>query len=154
MDGQNAADILTDPGLILPLNSEKKIKDYAKGMLLEDYEKVEELYPDIEERISKVKGLMSDLFTHKRKKGKKFKKRKSSLGDDKEKKKVRFNVSNTIYEETRAINEESDSILDPLSVYSYNSPPGEFNDDIVVSSTHSSMHMPSNMRRHSGTLLT
>jgi hypothetical protein len=65
------------------MDSEKKIKEVAKSVLLEEYEKVEEIYPDIEERISKVRGLMSELFIHKSKKSSsKIKKRKSSLGDD------------------------------------------------------------------------
>ena len=47
-------------------------------------EKVEEIYPDIEERISKVKGLMSDLFIHKKKKTtlSSTRRRKPSIGDD------------------------------------------------------------------------
>ena len=44
---------------MLPVSSENLIKEAAKQALLEDYEKVEELIPDIEEKISKVKGLMS-----------------------------------------------------------------------------------------------
>jgi hypothetical protein len=55
----------------------------CKTVLLEEYEKVEEIYPDIEERISKVKGLMSDLFIHKKKNaGVKRRKRSSIIIDD------------------------------------------------------------------------
>jgi hypothetical protein len=32
----------------------------CKTVLLEEYEKVEEIYPDIEERISKVKGVLNN----------------------------------------------------------------------------------------------
>jgi len=39
-------------------------------VLLDDYELVEAKIPDIEEKIAKVKGLMSDLFTFKLKKKK------------------------------------------------------------------------------------
>jgi hypothetical protein len=121
-------------------------------VLLEDYEKVEEIYPDIEERISRVRGLMSELFVHKKKNNKKSRRRKNSIGEDNQKKKVRFNISNTIYEETSAIHEESDSLIEPLSIYSNNSPPGELNDEIMVSSTHSSMHGGAlSERRHSQT---
>jgi hypothetical protein len=71
--------------------------------------------------------------------------------DDGHKKKVRFNISSTIYEEASAIHDESDSLIEPLSIYSNNSPPGELiNDEIIVSSTHSSMH--NQERRHSGNL--
>lgn len=71
--------------------------------------------------------------------------------DDGHKKKVRFNISSTIYEEASAIHDESDSLIEPLSIYSNNSPPGELiNDEIMVSSTHSSMH--NQERRHSGNL--
>lgn len=82
---------------------------------------------------------MSELFIHKKKRKHAGKKRKNSLGEDSHKKKVRFNISNTIYEEISAIHDESDSLLEPLSIYSNNSPP-ELNDDIMVSSTHSSLH--------------
>lgn len=51
-------------------------------MLLEEYEKVEEIYPDIEERISKVKGLMSELFIHKKLNNQRLRKRKNSVGED------------------------------------------------------------------------
>lgn len=53
---------------MLPAGSENIIKEAAKSALLDDYEKVEELVPDIEEKISKVKGLMSQLFLYKKKK--------------------------------------------------------------------------------------
>lgn len=109
--------------------------------MLDEYEKIEEQYPDIEERISKVKGLMSDLFIHKKKnKGQKKRRKTSIIVDDAQKKKVRFNISSTIYEETSGIQEESDSLIEPLSIYSNSSPPGELNDDLIVSSTHSSLH--------------
>jgi len=93
---------------------------------------------------------MSELFVHKKRKNKSHsRKRKGSiLGDDNQKKKVRFNISNTIYEEASAIHDESDSLIEPLSIYSNISPPGELNDDIMVSSTHSSLHAMSE-RRHS-----
>jgi hypothetical protein len=66
---------------------------------------------------------------------------------------VRFNISNTIYEETSGIHEESDSLIEPLSIYSNNSPPGELNDDIIVSSTHSSVHNGVIERRDSNNAL-
>ena len=50
-------------------------------LMLEQYEKIEELYPDIEVRISKVKGLMSELFKNKNNRQKLTKKRrKHSIG--------------------------------------------------------------------------
>jgi hypothetical protein len=67
LDGKSAADILTNQNILLPMNSDFKIKEVAKSVMLEEYEKVEEIYPDIEERISKIKGLMSELFIHKKK---------------------------------------------------------------------------------------
>lgn len=84
---------------------------------------------------------MSELLTHKKKKKTHARKRRGSIiGEDGHKKKVRFNISNTIYEEASAINDESDSLIEPLSIYSNISPPGELNEDIMVSSTHSSLH--------------
>lgn len=62
--------MLTDQSLILPLSSELPIRDAAKSAILDDYEKLELIYPDIEARISQVKGLMSELFVHKRRKSK------------------------------------------------------------------------------------
>ena len=94
---------------------------------------------------------MSELFTHKRSKKSSSRKRKGSvLGEDSQKKKVRFNISNTIYEEASAIHDESDSMIEPMSIYSNSSPPGELNDDIMVSSTHSGLHALTYERRHSG----
>lgn len=70
MDGFAALHILTESKILIPENSESIIKDTAKSVLLDEYEIVEKQIPDIEEKISKVKGLMSDLFTHKLKKKK------------------------------------------------------------------------------------
>lgn len=57
--------------------SEKDIKDAAKSVFLEEYERMFEKDPDLEEKVFKVKGLMSDLLTH-RKNKKKFKNRRRS----------------------------------------------------------------------------
>ena len=83
MDFKSAVEILTNCSLVFPNGSDLPIKDAAKTVLLEDYEKAEELYPDIEVRISKVKGLMSELFTFKKKKRSHHRKRKNSIvGED------------------------------------------------------------------------
>ena len=118
-------------------------------MLLEEYEAVEKQYPDIEERIAKVRGLMSELFTHrqKRKKGRRSSRTNTIVIDDVgSKKKVRFNISSTIYEEASAIiHDESDFMIEPLSIYSNNSPPGELiNDEIIggAPSSTRSLSMP------------
>lgn len=95
---------------------------------------------------------MSDLFTHKLKKkkagasGSRGRRKGSIIIDDGvSKKRVRFNISSTIYEEASAIiHDESDSMIEPLSIYSNNSPPGELiNDEIMggASSTRS-LSMP------------
>jgi hypothetical protein len=71
---------------------------------------------------------MSDLLTHKKKKVKSVRRRRSSIStgnDDQTRKKVRFNISSTIYEDVSAIQDESMSIIEPLSIYSTNSPPAE-----------------------------
>ena len=97
---------------------------------------------------------MSDLFTHKLKKkkspgGQSKKNRKGSIviDDAGSKKKVRFNISSTIYEEASAIiHDESDSMIEPLSIYSNSSPPGELaiNEDIIggAPSSTRSLSMP------------
>ena len=89
--------------------------------------------PEIEEKIFKVKGLMSELLTFKKKKTKfSFRKRKNSmtLGNDdtNQRKKVRFNISSTIYEDSSALRDDSVSIIEPLSIYSNVSPPQELVD--------------------------
>lgn len=107
---------------------------------------------------------MSELFLHKIKKHGITRKRKGSIiGDDGQKKKVRFNISSTIYEEACSArdHDESYSLIEPLSIYSNNSPPGEINetqiihwltqnDEYMVSSSHSSLHVPE--RRGSATV--
>ena len=78
-----------------------------------------------------MKGLMSQLLTHKKNARVKpiRKRRRSSIGgnqdDLNQKKKVRFNISSTIYEDTSAMQDESVSLIEPLSIYSNVSPPGE-----------------------------
>ena len=103
MDVQTATEILTNPEIVLPLISEKNIRNAAKTIFLEDYERLIEEEPEIEEKIFKVKGLMSELLTYKKKKAKPFRKRKNSTNvgneDASQKKKVRFNISSTIYED-------------------------------------------------------
>ena len=132
---------------------------------------MERQIPDIEERISKVKGLMSDLFTHKLKKKKggaaggsssgsrRGKKGTIVIDEGGSKKRVRFNISSTIYEEASAIiHDESDSMIEPLSIYSHSSPPGELiNDEIIggaPSSTRSlTMPMVSERRSSEGIII-
>jgi len=89
---------------------------------------------------------MSELFTHKKKRVKSIRKRKNSLGadDDKSKKKVRFNISSTVYEDVSAMADDSVSIIEPLSIYSNVSPPGELAD---VSLPHSAFSVPQNSLR-------
>jgi hypothetical protein len=156
MDGAGALHILTDMKILLPATSDQLVKDAAKTVLLDEYEAVEKQIPDIEERISNVKGLMSDLFTHKLKKKKsgmsRGRNRKGSIIIDEggSKKKVRFNISSTIYEEASAINhDESDSMIEPLSIYSNNSPPGELNDELMggVASSTRSLSIPTTVER-------
>lgn len=138
LDGFSSLNVLTQFTGDIPLQSEQNIKDAAKSVLLDDYELVESKIPDIEEKIAKVKGLMSDLFTFKLKKKKSpassRKQRKGTIviDDAGSKKKVRFNISSTIYEEASAIiHDESDSMIEPLSIYSNSSPPGELAIDII-----------------------
>jgi hypothetical protein len=123
---------------------------------------VESKIPDIEERIAKVKGLMSDLFTFKLKKKKSpptsRKQRKGTIviDDAGSKKKVRFNISSTIYEEASAIiHDESDSMIEPLSIYSNSSPPGELAIDIIgggAPSSTRSLSMPTVSERRNSEL--
>ena len=83
--------------------------------------------PELEEKIFAVKGLMSELLTHKKKKVKSTRRRRSSIGQNEDsgsaRKKVRFNISSTIYEDASALQDESMSIIEPLSIYSTVSPP-------------------------------
>jgi hypothetical protein len=100
---------------------------------LEDYDVLLENDPELEERIFKVKGLMSELLTHKKKrKVRTVRRRRSLLGlnDDagSSRKRVRFNISSTIYEDASALQDESMSMIEPLSIYSTVSPPQELAD--------------------------
>ena len=122
MDGQDALYILTDTDLVLPESSDFTIRNEAKTVLLEEYEKVEDQVPDIEEKIAKVKGLMSTLLTHKAQKKTRKNRRRNSANsgiDDQNKKRVRFNIPSTIYDDlSSAYHDESDSMMEPLSVIS------------------------------------
>lgn len=66
IDGISALEILTSNSVMLPPDSEAIVKDMCKSVLLHEYAKLQIRFPDIEERIASVKGLMSELFTHKR----------------------------------------------------------------------------------------
>jgi hypothetical protein len=70
MDGATAALILTDSALQLPAKSEKDIRDAAKFVFLEEYDKLLEQDPELEEKVFKVKGLMSELLIQRKKKQK------------------------------------------------------------------------------------
>lgn len=126
MDGATATRILTDLELVLPAKSAKEIKEAAKAVFLEEYERLRDIDTELEEKIFKVKGLMSELLTHKKKKSRTTRRRKNSIGQGNEestRKKVRFNISSTIYEDVSALQDESMSIIEPLSIYSNVSPP-------------------------------
>lgn len=106
MDGTTATRILTDKELILPQKSEKEIKEAAKAVFLDEYERLRDADPELEEKVFKVKGLMSELLTHKKKKSRTTRRKKNSIGqggDDTTRKKVRFNISSTIYEDVSAL---------------------------------------------------
>ena len=49
---------------------------------LEDFERMQEDDPLLEERVFKIKGLMSELLTHKKKKTKSIKKRRGANMED------------------------------------------------------------------------
>jgi len=137
MDGEKALKILTDTSLIYPLNSEQAIKEEAMCTFLDEYEKLEVTYPDIEEKIASVKGLMSELFVFKQKKHKGSRKHRRSFLEDPHKKKVRFNIPNTIYD-PNSFQDDTDSFIGPPSVYSNSSPPVELTEEYMIGSTHSS----------------
>ena len=62
--------------MVLPLKSEKDIVDTAKTVFLEEYDKLMEEDPDLEEKVFKVKGLMSSLLMHRKKKVKNTRRKK------------------------------------------------------------------------------
>jgi hypothetical protein len=68
MDGETASRILTNTNLVLPLKSEKDIVDTAKTVFLEEYDRLMEQDPELEEKVFRVKGLMSQLLMHRKKK--------------------------------------------------------------------------------------
>lgn len=84
MDSKTASEVLTNPEIVLPAKSEQVIRDAAKNVFLEDYERMFEEDPLLEERVFKVKGLMSELLTHKKKKVRSIRKRRNSgvIGGD------------------------------------------------------------------------
>ena len=126
MDGNTAKRILTDFEMVLPQQSEREIKEAAKTVFLEEYDKVLESDHELEEKVFRVQGLMSELLKHKKRKTKASKRKRNSIGqaaDDSTRKKVRFNISSTIYEDASAIQDESMSIIEPLSIVSTASPP-------------------------------
>jgi len=129
MDGKSAAELLTDQTITLPVMSEQNIKEAAKTCFLDDYDRLLQEDPEIEVKVCQVKGLMSELFTHKKKKVKSVRRRRVSFNDDTFRKKVRFNISSTVYEDNAsAMADDSVSVIEPLSIYSNVSPPGELAD--------------------------
>ena len=57
--------------------SEQNIKESAKTCFLDDYDRLLQEDPEIEQRVCQVKGLMSELFTHKKKKVKSVRRRRA-----------------------------------------------------------------------------
>ena len=157
MDSKTATEILTNPEIVLPTKSEQNIRDAAKGVFLEDYERMLEEDAELEERVFRIKGLMSELLTHKKKKVKSIRKRRTSIGmvneDQSSKKKVRFKISSTIYEDqcNSANHDESVSIIEPLSIYSNVSPPGELADESFPHSAISLGQLSNNRGSHTNT---
>ena len=82
MDGETATLILTDSTLVLPAQSEKDIRETAKTIFLEEYDRLVEADPDLEEKVFRVKGLMSELLTYRKKKVKSTRRRRSSITND------------------------------------------------------------------------
>lgn len=80
MDGTTATRILTDKDLVLPTKSSREIKEAAKAVFLEEYERLRDIDSELEEKVFKVKGLMSELLTHKKKKSRTTRRRKNSIG--------------------------------------------------------------------------
>ena len=144
MDVKTATTILTDPNIVLPESSEKGVREAAKAVFLDEYDRLLEEEPELEEKIFRIKGLMSELLTFKKKKVKSIRKRRNSVsignddGGSQGKKKVRFNISSTIYEDASAMQDDSVSMIEPLSIYSNVSPPGELADE---SFPHSAMSL-------------
>ena len=141
MDVKTATRVLTDPECVLPEVSEKGVRQAAKAIFLEEYDRLLEEEPELEEKIFRIKGLMSELLTFKKKRvNKSIRKRRTSvsIGNDdfsQGKKKVRFNISSTIYEDASAMQDDSVSMIEPLSIYSNVSPPGELADESFPHST-------------------
>ena len=54
MDGNTAKRILTDFEMVLPQQSEREIKEAAKTVFLEEYEKLLESDPELEEKVFRV----------------------------------------------------------------------------------------------------
>ena len=75
MDGPTSIRVLTDSDMTLPIRSEKDIKDAVKSIFLEEYEKLLEQDKDLEDKVFKVRGLMSELLTHRKKKVKSTRRR-------------------------------------------------------------------------------
>ena len=77
---------MTDPKTVLPQSSEKAIRESAKAVFLEDYDRLLEEDPELEEKIFRIKGLMSELLTFKKRssKVKSIRKRRTSvsIGND------------------------------------------------------------------------
>jgi hypothetical protein len=82
MDGETATLILTDSNLVLPVQSEKDIRETAKTIFLEEYDRLVEADPDLEEKVFRVKGLMSELLTYRKRKVKSTRRRRSSITND------------------------------------------------------------------------
>ena len=82
MDGETATIILTDSTLVLPVQSEKDIRETAKTIFLEEYDRLVEADSELEEKVFKVKGLMSELLTFRKKKVKSTRRRRSSITND------------------------------------------------------------------------
>ena len=98
LEPENVVKILTDSNILLPVTSEDKIKEAAKEVLISEFPIVLEENSDVEQELSKVKGLWSSLLMKAINSGDSkamwITKRRLSLFDEK---RVRFKISNHIY---------------------------------------------------------
>jgi len=112
LNSDNVTQILTDEKIVIPPNSEDRIKDAAKDVLISEFPVILEENPGIEKELSRIDGLWSSLLL-KATQFNDFKtsKRRISIIDEK---RVRFKISNQIY--APSIEAENDrEVLDELS---------------------------------------
>lgn len=91
LNESNVVDVMTQKGLTIPQKCEKEILNECKTIFIFEFQKIYEKDPEVESKITSVKGLITQIFLHFH--SNKLSRKKLKALEKNSKKKVRFNLA-------------------------------------------------------------